>query len=144
MSLRRTFRFVALLSPSLLFTLVFLSPYYSARLSMMLHGRPFAHVVPKERLDVFKFVSTDSFACRAIVFSKEKAVGWICQPSGGFPSYVSFSDKPNFRDSVAYHPWFGLPLIIAWALRWWLLPVQVVTLLLWLRQREREFQHPRP
>src|SRR6266436_6397520 len=101
MSLRRTFRFLALLAPLLLFALVLPSPYYSARLSLILHGRPFVRVVPKESLDIFKFVSTDSFACRAIVFSNEKAVGWICLLStGGFASFVLFSDKPNFENYV--------------------------------------------
>src|SRR5882724_5198704 len=110
MSLRRTFQFAALLAPLLLFALVLTSPYYSARLSMTLHGRPFARVVPKERLDVFKFVSMDNFACRAIVFSNDRAVGWICLPStGGFASFVPFSDKPNFEDGVALDPWFDFP-----------------------------------
>src|SRR5438105_10103729 len=102
MSLRRTFQFAALFAPLLLLALVFTSPYYSARLSLTLHGRPFARVVPKESLDIFKFVSTDSFACRAIVFSNERAVGWICLPStGGFASFVPFSDKPNLEGGVS-------------------------------------------
>jgi hypothetical protein len=124
------------------FALVLTSPYYSARLSLTLHGHPFARVVPKESLDIFKFVSTDSFACRAIVFSNEKAVGWICLPStGGFASFVPFSDKPNLEDGVAMDPWFDLPLRIAWSLRWWLLPAQVILLLLWLRMKQRRVQY---
>ena len=145
MSLRRTFRSVALFAPLLLFALVLASPYFSARLSLILHGRPFARVVPKDRLDVFKFVSTDSFACRAIVFSNEKAVGWICLPStGGFASFVPFSDKTNFENGVTFDPGFDLPLTISWAFRWWLLPAQAVVLLLWLRTRQRRFQYSRP
>jgi hypothetical protein len=93
--------------------------------------------VSKEKLDIFKFVSTDSFACRAIVFSNDKAVGWICLPSnGGFASFVPFSDNPNL-DGTPFDPGFDFPLMIAWSLRWWLLPAQVVILLLWLRQREK-------
>ncbi len=145
MSLRRTIRFVALLAPLLAFALVLMSPYYSARLSLILHGRPFARVVSKENLDIFKFVSTDNFACRAIVFSNEKAVGWICLPStGGFAAFVPFSANPNLEDGVFADPWFDLPLIIAWSLRWWLLPVQVIALLLWLRQREKRVQYSSP
>jgi hypothetical protein len=145
MSLRRTFQFVALLGPLLVFVLVLMSPYYSARLSLILHGRPFARVVSKENLDIFKFVSTDSFACRAIVFSNEKAVGWICLPStGGFAAFVPFSANPNLEDGALPNRWFDFPLIIAWSLRWWLLPVQVVTLLLWLRQREKRVQYSSP
>src|SRR6266853_5894481 len=131
MSFRRIFRFATLLGPLLFFVLALTSPYYSARLSLILHGRPFAHVVSKESLDIFKFVSTDSFACRAIVFSNEKAVGWICLLStGGFASFVPFSDKRNLEGG---DPWFDVPLLIAWSLCWWLLPAQVVLLLLWLR-----------
>jgi len=144
MSLRRTFRFVALLAPSLAFALVLASPYYSARLSLILHGRPFARIVPKEKLDIFKFVSTDSFADRAIVFSNDKAVGWICLPSnGGFASFVPFSDNPNV-DGAGFDPWLDLPLVTAWMLRWWLLPAQLVILLLWLRQRAKMVQYSSP
>ena len=142
MSLRRTFRFAALFAPLLLFALVLTSPHYSARLSLILHGRPFARVVPKERLDVFKFVTMDSFACRGIVFSEERAVGWICLPStGGFASFVPFSQKPNFEGGLVFDPWFDVPLTISWALRWWLLPAQAIILLLWLRQREKRVQY---
>ena len=113
MLLRRIFRFVALLAPLLVFALVLVSPYYSARLSLILHGRPFARVVSKENLDIFKFVSTDSFACRAIVFSKEKAVGWICLPAtGGFAAFVPFSANPNLEEGVTFNPWFDFPLMI--------------------------------
>jgi len=143
MSFRRIFRFATLLGPLLFFVLALTSPYYSARLSLILHGRPFAHVVSKESLDIFKFVSTDSFACRAIVFSNEKAVGWICLPSTGrFASFVLFSDKPSLEGRV-FDPWFDWPLLIAWSLRWWLLPAQVVLLLLWLRTGQRRVQYSR-
>jgi hypothetical protein len=145
MSLRRTFGFLALLAPLLVFALVLTSPYYSARPSLILHGRPFARVVSKENLDIFRFVNTDSFACRAIVFSNEKAVGWICLPStGGFAAFMPFSANPNLKDGVLSDPWFDFPLIIAWSLRWWLLPVQAATLLLWLRQREKRVQYSSP
>lgn len=145
MSLRRTLRFVWLLAPLLLFAFVLASPCYSARLSLILHGRPFARVVPKERLDIFKFVSTDSLGCRAIVFSNEKAVGWILLPStGGFASFVPFSERPNLEDGVAVAPGFELPLVIAWSFRWWLLAVQVVLLLLWLRMRQRRLHSSKP
>jgi hypothetical protein len=144
MSLRRTFRFVTLLAPLLVFALVLMLPFYSARLSLILQGHPFARVVSKKNLDVFKFMSTDSFACRAIVFSNEKAVGWICLPStSGFAAFVPFSANPNLIGGVTSEPWFDFPLIIEWSLRWWLLPVQAVVLLLWLRQREKRVQYAR-
>ena len=143
MSLRRTFRFVVLLAPLLAFALVLMSPY-SARLSLILHGRPFARIVPKEKLDIFKFVSTDSFQDRAIVFSDDKAVGWICLATlGGFASFVPFSDNPNVED-VPFETWFQLPLMTAWMLRWWLLPAQIVILFLWLRQRAKRVQYFSP
>ena len=144
MSLRRTFRFVALLAPLLLFTLVITSPYYSARLSLILHGHPFARVVPKEKLDIFHYVETDGFANHAVVFSSGKAVGMIVQPLGSFAYFEPFSDKPNFEHGTAFQPWFDLPLLIAWSLRWWLLPAQVILLLLWLRMRQRRVKYSRP
>jgi hypothetical protein len=145
MSLRLAFRFVAFLVPLPVFALVLTSPYYSARLSLILHGRPFARVVSKEKLDIFKFVSPDGFACRAIVFSNDKAVGWICLPStAGFASFVPFSDNPNLEGGAAFDPWFDFPLMIAWLLRWWLLPAQVVILPLWLRKRAKRVPYSGP
>jgi hypothetical protein len=136
MLLRRTFRVVALLTPLLLFVLVLTLTSHSVRLSLILHGHPFARVVSKERLDIFKFVRTDSFACRAIVFSNEKAVGWI-STAGGFPSFVPFSDKPNLDGDDASIPWFDLLLMFAWFFRWWLLAAQAIVLLLWFREKRR-------
>lgn len=145
MSLRRTLQFAALFAPLLLFGLALTSPYYSARLSLILHGRPFAHVVPKARLNIFKFVPMDNSACRAIVFSNDKAVGWIFQSStGGFPWFVPFSNTPNLEGGVGFNSWFDLPLTIGWTFRWWLLPVQTVFLLLWLRQREKSAKYSSP
>ena len=125
-------------APLVVFALAFASPYYSGRLSLVLHGRPFARVVPKEDLDVFHYVSTDSLACRAIVFSHGKAVGWICAATGSFAMFVPFSEHPSFDDVAGFEPWLNIPLLIAWALRWWFLPAQAVILLLWLRKRERK------
>jgi hypothetical protein len=70
------------IAPLLLFALVLASPYFSARLSLLVSGYPFARIAPKQGLDIFKFVATDNFACQAIVFSKDRAVGWICRPVG--------------------------------------------------------------
>ena len=141
MTVRGTFRLVALLATLLIFALVLLSPYYSARLSLVLHGHPFARVVPKENLDIFKFVSRDSFACRALVFSNEKPLGWICLATGsGFATFVPFSADPNLEDDEAFGPWFvwfDFPLMIAWWSRWWLLAAQAVVLLLWVRQVQK-------
>jgi len=143
MSLQRTFRIVALLAPLVLFVFVLTSPCYSARLGLVLHGHPFARVVPKEKLDIFQFVRTDSLACRAIVFSDEKAIGWIFQSStGGFARFVPFSGTPDVR-GAAFDPWFDFPLVIAWSLRWWLLAAQLIILLLWLRMRQRTVQYSR-
>lgn len=138
MLLRRTLRVVVFFAPLLLFVAALMSPQYSARLSLMLHGHPFATVVPKEQLDIFKFVGTDSFACRAIVFSHDKAIGSIFLPStGGFPEFVPFDG--DLRPMVL----FQMPLVIAWALRWWLLAAQGVFLLVWLWMRLRTVLTPK-
>jgi len=143
MSPQRTIRFILFFTPLLIFFLVSASPYYSARLSLILHGRPFARVVPKDNLDLSQFVKTDSFACRAIVFSEGKAVGWICQSSlGGFPEFVPFSNQPNLENFPGFG--FDFPLMMAWLLRWWLFPVQVIVLLFWLRSREKRIRYSTP
>ena len=48
---RGTFRFVAVFAPLMLFGLAVTSPYYSERLRLILHGRPFAWVAPKESVE---------------------------------------------------------------------------------------------
>jgi len=133
-----------LVTPLFVFGLACGLPYYSARLSLTLHGLPFARVVPKEKLNVFQFVKTDSMAATAIVFSGGKAVGWICEPWGSFASYVAFSDQPSFEDIEPYDFWFNGPLLIAWSLRWWLLLIQAVILLSWLRSREKRVRYSVP
>jgi hypothetical protein len=95
MASRRTIKRALLFIPLLAFVLADCIPYYSARLSLMLHGLPFARVVPKENRDPFQWVKTDSFASKGIVFSGRQAVGWICQPAGSFASYVPFSAQPS-------------------------------------------------
>jgi hypothetical protein len=124
MSLRRTIRLVPLFAPLMLFVLLLIAPYCSGRWSLMLHGRPFARVVLKEKLDVFQFVSTDNLRSRAIVFSDGTAVGWICQPMCGFAHFVPFSGRPSFQDVGDFHPGFEDFLLVAWSFRWWLLGAQ--------------------
>ena len=128
MSLRRTIRFVPLFAPLMLFILLLIAPSYSGRWSLILHGRPFARVVPKEKLDVFQFVSADNLRSRAIVFSDGTAIGWIYQPTLGFARFVPFSDRPSFQDVGDFHPQFEDYLLIAWSFRWWLLTAQVLLL----------------
>ncbi len=126
-----------LFAPLLVFFLVITSPYYSARLSLILHGHSFARVVPKEKLNIFQFVKTDSLACRAIVFSDGKAVGWISETIGAFPSFVPFSGQPGLEDLPEYDVWFNVPLLLARSLGWWLIPAQVIILLIWLRYKRK-------
>jgi hypothetical protein len=140
MSLKRIFKFVALLTPLIIFVMLLTLPYYSARLSLMRQGLPFARVVPKEKLDIFQYVQTDSFAYQAIVFSDSKAVGIISQPLGSFAQFEWFTDKHNIDDK-GFASWFELVPVIVWSLRWWLIPIQIVALLLWLRMREKRVQH---
>ena len=136
MSIRRTVRLVPLSAPLLLFALLLTLPYYSERLSLTLHGHPFARIVSKEKLNVFEFVATDNMRSKAIVFSHGKAIGWIYQPMMGLARFVSFSDSPKFELS-GFDAWFDLRLPVAWSWRWFLLPLQAVVLLAWLRSREK-------
>jgi hypothetical protein len=139
--LRRATRFLLLFAPLLLFILILTSAYYSARLSLILHGLPFARVVPKENLDVFQFVSTDNMRSRAIVFSGGRAVGWIYQPMAGFARFVAFSRKSSFEEIGDFDPWFDYCLLLGWSWRWWLLEGQIVVLLLWFGLRKKRVQH---
>jgi len=125
----------------LLLAAILAAPYCSARLSLILSGHPFAKIVPKESLDIFKFVDTDSFACRAVVFSHGQAIGWIMLPStGGFASFVPFAGKPSLEEGMTAFPAFEFSLMIAWAYRWWLLAIQGIFFALWLRTNQRP--HP--
>jgi hypothetical protein len=74
MSLPRTIRIALIFAPLLVFPLLISLPHCSARLSLLLKGLPFAHVVPKEKLDIFNYVQTDSFANQGVFFSGGKAV----------------------------------------------------------------------
>jgi hypothetical protein len=136
MSIRRTVGLVSLLVPLVLFALLFTLPYYSQRLSVALHGHPFARIVAKERLNVFEFVATDSLRSKAIVFSHGSAIGWIYQPMMGLARFVSFSGTPDF-DVKGFDTCFDLWLPVAWYWRWCFLPLQAIVLLLWLRGRSK-------
>ncbi len=129
MPTRRIVRLVALFAPLLVFAVVSALPDYWVRLSLLCHGHPFARVVPKENLDIFKFVSTDNLACRALVFSDHQPLGWVLLPTtGGFPEYVPFSANPNLKDGAlpTLPVCVYIPLTIAWILRWWLLALAIV------------------
>lgn len=131
---RGAFRAMVLFTPLLLFAAILALPHNSARLSLMLHGHPFAKVVPKSSADIFQIVPTDNFACRALVFSHRKPIGWIMLPStGGFESFIPFTEKPNLREVTPDTLLFQLFLTLAWACRWWLLLFQVLMLAFWLR-----------
>jgi hypothetical protein len=110
----------------------------------MLHGRPFARVMPKEKLDIFQFVSTDNLRSRAIVFSDETPIGWIYQPLSGFARFVPFYGRPNFQDVGYAHPQFEDFLLIGWSFRWWLFAAQVLLLFFWFGFRKRNVQHSQP
>lgn len=137
MRIRRSLWLVFLFVPLLMWLLVVTSPYYSERLSLALHGQPFARVVPKEKLDSFQFVQIDNLRCRAIVFSREKAVGWILQPMFGFARFVPFSATPNFPDIEFPDALSDLVLPVSWSCRLWLLEAQAVFLLWFLVKRRK-------
>src|ERR1043166_2947936 len=140
MLLRRTFRFIPLFLPVIGFLLIAASPHCAGRLSLMLHGLPFARVTKDE---VLNYVHTDSMRNAGIVISDGAAVGWIYQPMFGFARFVRFNGTPNL-DPPDNSLWLDFFLVRIWHLRWWLLPVQVVVVILWLRMREKRVQYSTP
>jgi len=42
---------------------------------------------------------------------------------------------------LGFPKWLYGLLLISWYFRWWLLPAQLIILLLWLLQREKKDQH---
>jgi hypothetical protein len=91
-------------------------PVTSARISLALHGQPFARVVPKDQINVLSIVPTDSFASRGVVYARERPIGWIYAAIGSFPQFVPFGTVPDF-DSLPGQGENYLFLII-WTTRW--------------------------
>jgi hypothetical protein len=132
--IRRIFRAFLLITPLLLFLLVHTSALYSVQLSLIARGYPTARIVPKDRLDVFKYVSTDNFRSRAIVFADDRAVGWIYQPVSGFARFEPFRGNPSFTLLPGFEPLYDVWLPLAWSFKWWLLAVQGAVLLYFARK----------
>jgi hypothetical protein len=82
-------------------------------------------------------VQTDNFSYKAVVFSGDKAVGMIDQPTGAFACYEPFPRQPGSLD-YGFSMLLNALLCIVWSLRWFLLPVQAVFLLLWIRQIQKK------
>jgi hypothetical protein len=125
-------------APLVLFGLVAAVPFCSARISLTLHGHPFAHVVSKEKLDVFQYVTMDSFQNSAIVFSDDRAIGWIYSPMT-FPRFVPFPAEPNDVDNKTFEAGlFDLALpLVSYFRWWWLVAMEAFVLLTWLQRRTK-------
>jgi hypothetical protein len=94
--LPRKTRIVLVVAPLVLFTLVFvLLFFYSARLSLIVHGYPFAHVVRREKLDIFQYMETDNLRYQAVAFSGGNPVGVIVHPFGAIAYFEPFSSQSN-------------------------------------------------
>jgi hypothetical protein len=141
MSLRRTFRFVRLFLPLIGFLLIAGLPHYAGRLSLLLHGMPFARVT---KTDTFKYVQSDNLRNAGIVVSGGRAVGWIYQPMFGIARFVPFTGKPSLDDTGDADLWLDHRLLIVWPWRWWLLAAQAVLLVFWFGLRQRRVQHSSP
>lgn len=59
---------------------LFAADTYSDRISCAFNGHPKARIVPKNQLNVFKYVKTDFMRASAIVFEGDTAIGWIYRP----------------------------------------------------------------
>jgi hypothetical protein len=104
MSVRDFTKIAGLLVPGCLFIAVCALPYYSDRLSLIEEGLPLAHIVAKEKLNIFDYVDTDFMRAQAIVFSHGKPVGWIYAPMFGLPRYVPFLKPRDFDVSSPEQP----------------------------------------
>lgn len=135
--MKTAIRFLGLSIPTILFLFALTIPQSSARLSLILHGYPFARVVSKDQLDIFKYVEIDSFAYRGVVFSGDKPVGLISHPKGTVASFEPFGREFGSPEDMDAHLWFELPLVLLWSVKWWLLAVQAIVVLYWLRAKER-------
>jgi hypothetical protein len=130
MLFRHLARWLFFFLPLTLFIVAMALPFESARITLILHGHPFARVVPKDKLNIFRYVDNDSFACQAIVFSGADAIGWIELPStGGFPEFVPFTTTRSLDE----FPIIGIDFcfIILWITRWWFLAGQAIVVLFW-------------
>lgn len=56
----------------------------------------------KQELNVFRFVETDSFALRAIVFSGDRMVGYTACPTGWYPYFAPASGKIDWGARADY------------------------------------------
>ena len=128
MKVRKKSRFLLLLLPLVGFCAITMSPYYAGRLSLVLHGHPFAHVTKDRTLD---YVPTDSFRNAGIVLSHGKPIGWVYQPMLGFARFVPFTGPPNLDGSDETDFVFDYCFLVLWQFRWWFLAAQAVVLIPW-------------
>ena len=140
MSLRRTIRRFLFLTPLLLFAMLVELPQYSARLSLVQHGYPFANLTPCYKIDVYKLMSNYNVRVRSIAFSDGKPVGYIYQGIIGLARFEPISNDTSPEGVGVYDPCFDGRLITAWSWRWWLLAVQFLLLLLWFGLRRYRVQ----
>lgn len=138
MSPQRAIRYVPLFLPLIGFFLIVGLPNYSGRLSVLLHGIPFAHVTKAE---VFKYVQTDNLRNAGIVVSDGRAIGWIYQPISSFARFVPFTGKPSLDNSGDIDVCFDFLFLTAWTLRWWLLAAQILLVVYWFGFRKRRVQN---
>jgi len=147
--LRRTraWKFVLLCLPLLAFAFVCALPVTSVRLSLISQGHPFAHIVPKSRLNIFDYVPIDNFRNAGIVFadgSDKKAIGWVYQPMSGFARFVPFSTTPptlSLSDDFDFI--FDYVFFLLWVGKWLWLPGSYALILLALSFMRRRRQSAR-
>jgi len=91
-----------LLTPLLAVILWFICDYCFVELGLIANGYPFARIVPKQQIGhhIFDYVATDCFQAEALVFSNDKAVGWIYHGMTGTVQYVPFNGTRRFDPPV--------------------------------------------
>lgn len=125
--------------PPVIFALVSILPIASPRLSLILHGKPFANIdYRSESNDLPNSRITGWTSRMATVTSKGTPIGYIFHPSGSsFPHFMAFSDNTEERLHLDIDIWFDFVFPLVWSGRWGILGAQFFVILIWAKWLKR-------
>ena len=134
--------FILFALPPAIFALVSILPIASARLSLILHGKPFAKIEYKnESSDLPNSRMTGWTSRMATVYSKETPIGYIFRPSdSSFPHFKAFSDNTEEGLHLDIDIWFDFVFPLVWNGRWGIFGAQILVIVIWatwLKRRSR-------
>ena len=101
----------ALLILLFLVGLSFLADCFMVRIGLAAHGTPFAQIIPKQHfgLRVFDYVDHDSLRAEALVFSHNRAIGWVYHGIDNTRGFVPFTGDRHFVLPPRYFSCWGIP-----------------------------------